>query len=53
MPDDDDADCAHDFELDQVLADDRGARLVHRCRLCETLSYEPSRSDQTGTGAGT
>lgn len=45
MPDDDDTDCEHDFELEQVLADSSGARLVHVCRLCKAISYEPSRSD--------
>lgn len=54
MGQDDDEDCAHDWQLEQVLAGAVGARLVHRCRLCDGLDYEASRVDRApGTGAGT
>lgn len=55
MGDDDDLDCpGHEFVLVEVIADKTGARLVHECvHGCGAVSYEPSRSDQAGTGAGT
>lgn len=50
---DDDEGCpGHVFVLAEVIADERGARLIHAC-ACGAVSYEPSRADQAGTVAGT
>lgn len=48
MGDDDDLDCEHDWQLEQVIADEKGARQVHRCQICDAVSYEASRSDRDG-----
>lgn len=46
MGDDDDASCVeHVWELQQVIADETGARLVHECVRCGAVEYEASRSD--------
>lgn len=48
MGQDDDEDCAHDWVLEQVVADKTGARQVHRCTVCDAVSYETSRTDRGG-----
>lgn len=42
---DDDAGCAHDWDLAEVHFSGRGAEMVSTCALCGAVYYEPSAAD--------